>query len=71
MQVRLRLTHEADLPRFFDALAQTGAGFFTIDRCVLRRLASGDVEPGTRARQNVAAECGVRWLTARPVAENR
>jgi hypothetical protein len=70
MQVRLRLLHEEDLPRFFEALAQSGAGFFTIDRCVLRRLPSEDVERGTRLRQNVAAECDLRWLTARP-AENK
>jgi hypothetical protein len=71
MQVRLRLAHEEDLPRFLDALAQTRAGFFTVDRCVLRRLSSEDVEPGTPVRQNVAAECGLRWLTARPLAENK
>jgi hypothetical protein len=71
MQLRLRLLHEEDLPRFFDALAQSGAGFFTFDRCVLRRLPAEDVERSTRLRQNVAAECDLRWVTARPAAEKK
>jgi hypothetical protein len=71
MQLRLRLLHEEDLPRFFDALAQSDAGFFTVDRCVLRRLPAEDVERSTRLRQNVAAECDLRWLTARPATEKK
>jgi hypothetical protein len=71
MQVRLRLLHEEDLPRFFDALVRSGAGFFTVDRCVLRRLSSEDVERSTGLRQNVAAECDLRWLTAHPATANK
>jgi hypothetical protein len=71
MQLRLRLLHEEDLPRFFDALAQSGAGFFVVDRCLLRRLPAEDVETSTRLRQNLAAECDLRWLTARPATEKK
>lgn len=71
MRLRLRLLHEGDLPRFFDALAQSDAGFFMADRCVLRRLPAEAVESGTRLRQNLAAECDLRWLTARPATEKK
>jgi hypothetical protein len=71
MQVRLRLAHEEELPRFFDALASHGGGFFTIDRCVLRRLPLGDAESGHQAQQRIAAECDLRWLTARLASEKK
>ena len=71
MQVRLRLLHEEDLTRFLDALAWSGGGFFTVDRCVLRRLRTGEAERDARVQQNIAAECDLRWLTARLPAEKK
>ena len=71
MQVRLRLLHEEDLTRFLDALAWSGGGFFTVDRCVLRRLRTGEAERDARVQQNIAAECDLRWLTARLAAEKK
>jgi hypothetical protein len=71
MQVKLGLLHEEDLTRFLDALAGTSGGFFTIDRCVLRRLQPGEIAATARVQQNVVAECDLRWLTARLAAEKK
>jgi hypothetical protein len=71
MRIRLRLVHEEDLRRFLDALAGSGGGFFTIDRCVLRRLRTEEAERNARTEQNIAAECDLRWLTARVAAEKK
>jgi hypothetical protein len=64
MRVRLRLLHEEDLPRFFDALGRTAHGFFTVDSCVMRRLPPGSAEQSNQVHQNIAADCELRWLTA-------
>jgi hypothetical protein len=66
MQIRFRLLHEEDLPRFFDALSRSSGGFFTIDRCVMRRLRPGEGDRAAAMQQNLSAECDVRWLTTRP-----
>jgi hypothetical protein len=71
MQIRLRLLHEEDLTRFLDALAHTGGGVFTVDRCVLRPLRTGEAERDARVQQNIAAECDLRWLTARLPTEKK
>jgi hypothetical protein len=71
MRVRLQLLHEADLQRFFDALARIGGGFFTVDRCVLRRLQAAGTDAGKRVQPNIAAECELRWLTARLASEKK
>lgn len=68
MQLRFRLLHEGDLPRFFEALRRYGGTFFTVDQCVLRRVgttgaASLPVQP------NLGAECELRWLTVKPAAK--
>ena len=44
MQLRLRLLHEEDLPRFFDALGRNGGGHFTVDQCVMRRARPGELD---------------------------
>ncbi len=65
MHLRLRLLHEEDLLRFFDALASTGGGVYTIDECKLRRLKSVDTKQAAQS-PNLAAECALRWLTVKP-----
>jgi hypothetical protein len=70
MRMRLGLLHEEDLPRFLDALAGANGGFFTVDRCVLRRLPA-EAKATARAQQNIAAECELRWITARLTAEKK
>jgi hypothetical protein len=73
MRLRFRLLHEEDLPRFYNALARRGGGFFTIDQCTMRRLKSGEVEKSLHFQPNLAAECDLRWLTVKPpsVAEKK
>jgi primosomal replication protein N len=60
MQLRFRLLHEGDLLRFFDALARQGAGVFTIDQCLMRRI---DNRGAIRYQPNVNAECDLSWIT--------
>jgi len=62
MQLRFRLLHEGDLLRFFDALARQGAGVFTVDQCLLRRI---DTRGVIRYQPNVNAECELSWITAK------
>jgi len=62
MQLRFRLLHEGDLLRFFDALARQGAGVFTIDQCLLRRIDNRGV---IRYQPNVHAECELSWITVK------
>ena len=64
MHLRFGLLHEEDLPRFFDALASYGGGFFTVDQCTLRRLRA--VDEKVQMQANLNAECDVRWLTVKP-----
>ena len=64
MQLRFRLLHEEDLPRFFTALGRYGGGYFTIDQCTMRRMRLGELDKSMQP--NLAAECEVRWLTIRP-----
>ena len=67
MHLKFGMLHEEDLPRFLDALARRGGGYFTVDDCAVRRtrpfdaaIASNQVEP------NLIADCNLRWLTVRP-----
>jgi hypothetical protein len=65
MRVRLGLLHEIDLQRFLHALAQEGAGFFTVDQCILRRLRA-EVQRTVPPEPHLLAECELAWLTAQP-----
>lgn len=65
MQLRFRLLHEGDLFRFLDALARQGAGVFTIDQCLLRRISTRGV---IRYQPNVNAECDLSWITIKVAA---
>lgn len=66
MNLRFQLLHEEDLPRFFDALARHGGGFFALNQCVMRRARAGEAEKAVQYQPNLGAECDVRWLTVRP-----
>lgn len=63
MTVRFRLLHEEDLLRFFNTLRDAGAGLFAIDECALKRT---DTAGAIRYQPNLAAECKLSWITARP-----
>lgn len=66
MRLRLRLLHEEDLTRFFQALARQGGGFFTVDQCIMRRLKPGEADRVLQFQPNLSAECDLAWLTAKP-----
>ena len=66
MQLKFRLLHEEDLPRFFGALSRYGGGYFTVDQCLMRRMRAPDTTGQPQVQPNLAAECEVRWLTVRP-----
>ena len=68
MQLRFRLLHEGDLPRFFDALRRHGGSYFTVDQCVLRRIGAADDRKPATVQPNLSAECELRWLTVKPAA---
>jgi len=61
MKLRFRLLHEEDLLRFFDLLSRQGAGIYTVDQCLLKRL---DTRGAIRYQPNLAAECELAWITA-------
>ena len=63
MTLRFRLLHEEDLLRFFNTLRDAGAGMFAIDECALKRAEAGG---GIRYHPNIAAECKLSWITAKP-----
>lgn len=65
MKLDFRLLHEADLLRFFGALREQGAGLFHLDQCTLRRTDAGG---NLRYQPNIAANCELVWITARPDA---
>ena len=71
MQLRFKLLHEEDLPRFFSALQRYGGGLFTVDQCVLRRERGSENVRPVVVQPNLFAECELRWLTVRPTAEEK
>jgi hypothetical protein len=66
MHLRFGMLHEEDLPRFFDALARRGGGYFTVDDCVIRRLKNPDEPNLAQVEAKLSADCNLRWLTVRP-----
>ena len=68
MNLKFRLLHEDDLPRFFGALTHSGAGFYTIDQCSLRRIKAGEAGRAVQVQPNLNAECELRWLTVKPAS---
>jgi len=63
MTIRFRLLHEEDLLRFFNTLQDAGAGMFAIDECAMKRA---DTTGVIRYQPNLAAECKLSWITAKP-----
>ena len=71
MHIKFQLLHEEDMPRFFNALARHGGGYFTIDQCVIRRLKPAETDRTVQFQPNLSAECDVRWLTVKPGSEKK
>jgi hypothetical protein len=62
------MLHEEDLPRFFSALSKQGGGFYTIDQCVMTRIKAGEAQDRSgQVKPNIAADCELAWVTAKPV----
>jgi hypothetical protein len=68
MKINLKLLHEADLMRFLGALAQQGAGVFSVNQCAMERIDAGD---NLRNQPNLRAECELAWITLRPPGEKK
>ena len=71
MQLKFRLLHEEDLPRFLTTLARRGGGFFTVDQCIVRRLKPMESERTLQYQPNLTAECDLRWITIKPPPPER
>lgn len=71
MHMKFQLLHEEDMPRFFNALARYGGGYFTVDQCVIRRLRPAEPDRTVQFQPNLSAECDVRWLTVKPGSEKK
>lgn len=67
MKLSFPMLHEEDLPTLLENLAEQNAGVFIIDQCTVRRTATAQVQ-ATRFQPNMAAECQLAWITARPAA---
>ena len=65
MKLRFPMLHEEDLPKFLAYLGEQNAGVFIVDQCTVRRAASGVIQT-SRFQPNMAAECQLAWITARP-----
>ena len=63
MKISLGLLHEGDLMRFLSALAQQGAGIFSVDQCMLTRANTGG---SIRYQPNLRASCELSWITVKP-----
>jgi hypothetical protein len=63
-RVRLRITalHEGDVLAFIEDLTNSRQGFYTVDRCRLRR---NDTAQADALVPRVEAECFVEWITLR------
>ncbi len=63
MKLRFRLLHEEDLTRFLGILARQGAGIYTVDQCLVKRLTAAG--GAIRYQPNLSAECELAWITAK------
>ena len=66
MKLSFKLLHEDDLMRFFDNLTQLKAAFFTLDECVLQRLANTTIT--LHFQPALQATCQLNWITITPNA---
>jgi hypothetical protein len=62
VRIKARALHEADLLGFVEDLSRSRQGFYTVDRCKLRRI---EVPSADALAPRVEAECGLEWITLR------
>ncbi len=68
VNLRIRALHEGDVLGFIDDLAHSHQGFYTVDRCRMRRVDSIDPEALV---PHVEADCTMEWITVREKRANR
>lgn len=64
MKLSFGLVHEADLMRFFRALAAQNVGVFVLTGCALDR--AGRANAPVPRQANLNAQCELSWLTIQP-----
>jgi hypothetical protein len=64
MKINFSLLHEGDLMRLLSTLGKQGAGFFSVQQCVLSRSGAANAAVSTvRYQPNLRAECDLAWIT--------
>jgi hypothetical protein len=62
VKIKARALHEGDLLGFVADISHSRQGFYTVDRCKMRRI---DVQPPDALLPRVEAECALEWITLR------
>lgn len=62
VRIKARALHEGDMLGFVEDLARSRQGFYTVDRCRMRRV---DVQNPDELAPRVEAECALEWITLR------
>lgn len=60
VRIRARALHEGDVLGFLDDISRSRQGFYTIDRCSMRRLETSGPDALV---PRVEAECSFEWIT--------
>jgi hypothetical protein len=62
VRIKARALHEGDLLGFMEDISRSRQGFYTVDRCKLKRI---DVPSADALAPRVEAECSLEWITLR------
>jgi len=62
VRIRARALHEGDLLAFIEDISRSRQGFYTVDRCKLKRL---EAQTPDALAPRVEAECALEWITLR------
>lgn len=62
VKIKVRALHEGDLLGFIDDISSSRQGFYTVDRCKMRRI---DVPAADALAPRVEGECALEWITLR------
>ncbi|HET9577067.1 MAG TPA: hypothetical protein VFP44_04525 [Usitatibacter sp.] len=66
VRIRTRALHEGDVLGFIDDIMRSHQGFYTVDRCRMRRL---DAPLPDALVPRVEAECSLEWITLKEKRE--
>jgi hypothetical protein len=69
VRLHAQALHEGDILGFIDDIVNSRQGFYTVDRCRMRRI---EEQAGSKALMpHVEAECALEWITLREKRANR